>query len=64
MRVLGVVQDLAEQLADVIVVQRIDDVPTVALACDEGEVAQDAQVVGDGVLLKAGCLSELADRAR
>lgn len=59
-----VLENLLEQLDDVVVVQGVDDVATTALAGDEVEVTQQAQVVGERVLLEADRGGELACGAR
>ncbi len=44
---LGVEDGLVEQRGDVVVVQRVDDLAPDALADDQPEVTQQAQLVGD-----------------
>jgi hypothetical protein len=61
---LDVGYDLFEQLADVIVVQLVDDLATVTLPDNEAEVTQHAQLVRDGGALHADALGELAHRGR
>ena len=47
----GVRERLGDQHADVLVVQRVDDLAAAALVDDEAEVAQHAQLLRDGRLL-------------
>ena len=61
---LDVKDGLVEQFGDVGIVESVDDVLALALTDDEAEVAQLAQLVGDGRGLHADSLGELADRAR
>ena len=62
--VLDVPDGLFEQLADMVVVQVVDDAATVATADHEPEVAQHPQLVGHRRGLHAHRIRELADRAR
>lgn len=62
--VLDVVYRLVEQASDVVVVEPIDGVPPSPLACDELEVAQQAELVRDGRLLHPHLAGELTNRAR
>ena len=62
--VLDVPGGLHEQLGDVVVVERVDDPPAAALADHEAQVAQDAQLVGDGRALHPDRPGEVADRGR
>ena len=55
---------LGQQGTDVIVVQRIDHLPPVALAHHKTEVAEDPQLLRDGRLSHLDLARELADRAR
>ena len=61
---LGVRDGLGQQRADVVVVQRIDHLPAVALADDEAEVPEHPQLLGDRRLGHLELVGELADRAR
>jgi hypothetical protein len=45
---LGVGDRFGEQRTDVVVVKRVDDLPAIALADDESEVAQDTELLRDG----------------
>ena len=49
---------------DVIVVQRVDHLAPIALAHDEAEVTQHAELLGDGRLPHPDLARELPDRAR
>jgi hypothetical protein len=62
--VLDVGHGLLEKLADVLVVQLIDDPTALALSGDKPKVAQDAQLVGDRGGLHFDRLGKLAHRAR
>ena len=55
---LDVGDGLLQQLADVIVVQRVDDAPSVAVPGDQPEMAQQAQLVRDGRALHADRVSD------
>jgi hypothetical protein len=46
-QVLGVRDSLGEEHADVIVMERIDDAPALALADDEPEMTQHPKLLGD-----------------
>lgn len=60
---LHVKEGLLQELGDVVVVQRVDDGTTVALAGDQSQVAQQAQLVGAGGGFHADGVGEVADRA-
>ena len=62
--VLDVVDGLVEQVGDVGVVERVDDGPSAAVADDEAEMAEDAELVGDGRLFHLDRVGELADGSR
>ena len=55
---------LVEQRRDVLVVQRVEALASVALGHDQPMLAQDAQLVGDRRLLHADRRHQLADRVR
>jgi hypothetical protein len=63
-QVLNVRDGFVEQLADVVVVQRIHHVPALAPAGDQPQMAQQAELVGDRRALHTDVLSQFADRAR
>jgi len=54
----------AEQLSDVLVMQRVDDAAALAPAADQSKMAQQPQLVRDGGRLHAHVLSEFVHRAR
>jgi hypothetical protein len=60
--VLDMRNGLGQQLADVIVVQLVDDLPSGPLAHDEAEVPQHAQLVRDRRRLHAHGSRQLVDR--
>src|SRR3954462_13142816 len=62
--VLDVRDGLLEQLADVVVVEVVDDAAAVAVPDDKAEVAQQPQLGRDRRRLHAGRLGELVHRAR
>jgi len=62
-QVLHVGDGLLEQLGDVVVVEVVDDLTTVAPPDDEAQVTQDAQLVGDRRALHADVSSQLVDPA-
>src|SRR5215469_1467438 len=47
-KVLHVPEGLVEQVGDMVVVERVDDRATTPLGADQGEVAQQAQLMGAG----------------
>ena len=61
---LHVVEGLLEQFVDVVVVERVDDRAAAALAGDQAEVAQQAQLVGTGGLFHAHGVGEFGRRTR
>src|SRR5439155_6469 len=61
--VFDVEDGLVEQVGDVRVVQRVDDLAAAALADYEPEVSEDPQLVRDGRLLHVDGVGELANRA-
>jgi len=61
---LGVADRLLEELADVWIVEGVDDPSPVPLPDHETELAQEAKLMGDGRLLHADRHGQLADRAR
>ena len=54
---------LGQQRADVVVVERVDHLPAVALADDEPEVPKHPQLLGDRRLRHPEVAREIADRA-
>ena len=60
---LDVSDGFLEQLADVVVVQCVDDVAPLAVAGDQAEVAQQAQLVRDRGGLHPDGRCELGDSA-
>ena len=60
---LDVVEGLVEEFGDVVVVEGVDDRAAVALAGDQAEVAQQAELVGAGGLFHADGVGEVGDRA-
>jgi hypothetical protein len=62
--VLDVSDSFAEQLSDVLVMQRVDDAAALAPAADQSKMAQQPQLVRDGGRLHAHVLSEFVHRAR
>jgi hypothetical protein len=61
---LDVGDGLAEKLPDVVVVQRIDHVPPIALTGNESEVPQYAKLVGYRRGFHADMLRQVAYRTR
>lgn len=61
--VLDVVDGLIEQLANVAVVEGVDNGPPGPVAVDQTEVTEKAQLVGHGGLLHIDRGRQLADRA-
>jgi hypothetical protein len=47
---LDVVDRLVEQRRHMVVIEPVDDAASLAVSCDEAEVAQQPQLVGDGGL--------------
>jgi len=62
--VLDVVDRLRDEVADMIVVQRVDDAVAVAPPADEAKVTQDPQLVRHRRRLEMHIAGEIADRAR
>lgn len=60
---LDVCDRLIEQLADVLVVQRIDDLAALAPASHQPEMAQEAKLMGDGRGFHAYVPRQFAHRA-
>lgn len=60
---LDVVEGPFQEFGDVVVVQGLDDRAALALAGDQAEVAQQAQLVGAGGLFHAGGVGEFGGRA-
>jgi hypothetical protein len=61
--VLGVRDGLGQQRPDVLVVERIDHLPAIALTDDQPEVTQHPQLLRDGGLRHVERVGEGADRA-
>ncbi len=61
---LGMRDSLGQQNAHVLVVQGVDDVPALALANDQAEMAKHPKLLGDGRLLHLNVLRQLANGAR
>ena len=61
-QVLGVRDGLAQQRTDVIIVQRVDHLPAIALADHEPEVAKHPELLRDRGLSHAEVAGEVADR--
>jgi len=64
MQVLNVRDGFVEQLADVVVMKRIDHIAALAMACDQPEMAQQAELVRHRRGFHADVLRQFADRAR
>lgn len=62
-QVLDMSDGLFEELADVIVVEVVDDLPAVAPADHQPEVTQDAKLMGDSRGLHPNGGGQLVDRA-
>ncbi len=63
-QVLDVVEGLVEEFGDVVVVEGVDDRAPLTFACDQSEVAQQAELVGAGGCFHADGFREVTDRAR
>lgn len=61
---LDVRDGFIEQLADVVVMQRVHDVATLTSAPHQPEMPQEAELVGDRRGVHADVLREFTDRAR
>ncbi len=61
---LGMGDRLSEQHPDVIVVQGVDDVPTLAFTDDQAQMPEHAKLLGHGGLLHLYVGGQLANRAR